>query len=122
MTPSSSPPVPTDPTCAVCSKPIQSGYIQTQMGEVVHIRCRSEEDQARLTRAWAMRCAACHHPLGATDAKFIVGYVPAGETLFASVRLSGMALPLCTYSFDVAQESEVVASGTLSTWLTATGA
>ncbi len=58
MTPSSSPPVPPDLTCAVCSKPIQSGYIQTQMGEVVHIRCRSEElrlkaseqqERARLT-------------------------------------------------------------------------
>ena len=81
MTPSSSPPVPPDPPCAVCSKPIQSGYIQTQMGEVVHTSCRSEEDQTRLTRAWAMRCGACHHPLGDTDAKFIVGYVPAGETL-----------------------------------------
>ena len=60
--------------------------------------------------------------VGARDVRFTRAQVPAGETLFASVRLSGMALPLCTYSFDVAQESEVVASGTLSTWLTATGA
>jgi hypothetical protein len=59
MTPSLSPPVPPDPTCAVCSKPIRSGgFTQTKMGEVVHTRCRSKElrlraieqqDRARLT-------------------------------------------------------------------------
>ena len=58
MTPSSSPPVPSDPACALCSKPIRSGgFIQIKVGEVVHIRCRSRQlqldalnqvDQARL--------------------------------------------------------------------------
>jgi hypothetical protein len=43
-------------------------------------------------------------------------------TLFAAVRLSGIAPPLSTYAFDVADAREVVASGTMSAWLTATGA
>jgi predicted hotdog family 3-hydroxylacyl-ACP dehydratase len=60
--------------------------------------------------------------VGARDVRFARARVPAGETLFAAVRLSGIALPLCTYAFDVARGSEVVASGTVSTWLTATGA
>jgi len=60
--------------------------------------------------------------VGARDVRFARALVPAGETLFAAVRLSGIALPLCTYAFDVARGSEVVASGTVSTWLTATGA
>jgi predicted hotdog family 3-hydroxylacyl-ACP dehydratase len=60
--------------------------------------------------------------VGARDVRFARARVPAGETLFAAVRLSGISLPLCTYAFDVALGSEVVASGTMSTWLTATGA
>lgn len=60
--------------------------------------------------------------VGARDVRFARTSLPVGETLFAAVRLSGIALPLCTYAFDVARESEVVASGTVSTWLTATGA
>jgi len=57
--------------------------------------------------------------VGARDVRFARARVPAGETLFAAVRLSGIALPLCTYAFDVARGSAVVASGTLSTWITA---
>jgi predicted hotdog family 3-hydroxylacyl-ACP dehydratase len=60
--------------------------------------------------------------VGARDVRFARARVPAGETLYAVVRLSGIALPLCTYVFEVALGSEVVASGTVSTWLTATGA
>ena len=60
--------------------------------------------------------------VGARDVRFARARVPAGETFHATVRLSGIALPLCTYAFDVAWRSEVVASGTVSTWLTATGA
>jgi 3-hydroxyacyl-[acyl-carrier-protein] dehydratase len=60
--------------------------------------------------------------VGARDVRFARARVPAGETLFTAVRLSAIALPLCTYAFDVGQGSEVVASGTVSTWLTATGA
>jgi len=60
--------------------------------------------------------------VGARDVRFARARVPAGETLFAAVRLSGIALPLCTYAFDVARGSAVVASGTVSTWITATGA
>jgi predicted hotdog family 3-hydroxylacyl-ACP dehydratase len=40
----------------------------------------------------------------------------------STVRLAGMALPLCNYAFEVTQEGEVMAAGTLSTWLTATTA
>jgi 3-hydroxyacyl-[acyl-carrier-protein] dehydratase len=60
--------------------------------------------------------------VGARDVRFARARVPAGVTLFAAVRLSGIAPPLSTYSFDVADASGVVASGTVSTWLTATGA
>lgn len=60
--------------------------------------------------------------VGARDVGFGRARVPVGEAFRAAVRLSGMALPLCTYAFEVAREGEVVASGTLSTWLTATGA
>ena len=60
--------------------------------------------------------------VGARSVRFSRARVPAGETLFAAVRLSGIALPLCTYAFEIARGSEVVAWGTVSTWLTATGA
>ena len=60
--------------------------------------------------------------VGARDVRFARARVPAGETLFASVRLLEIALPLCAYAFDVARGSDVVTSGTVSTWLTATGA
>ena len=44
MTPPSSPPVPPDPTCPVCSKPVRSGgFILTERGGAVHIRCHSQE-------------------------------------------------------------------------------
>ena len=58
--------------------------------------------------------------VGARDVEFTRARVPVGESLHATVRLSGMALPLCTYAFDVARGTEVVARGTLSTWLTPT--
>ena len=67
-------------------------------------------------------CARVGYLVGARDVRFACARVPVGETLFASVRPSGIALPLCTYAFDVARGSDVVASGTVSTWLTATGA
>ena len=60
--------------------------------------------------------------VGARDVRFARARVPAGVTLFAAVRLSGIAPPLSTYDFDVSGASGVVASGTVSTWLTATGA
>lgn len=60
--------------------------------------------------------------VGARNVRFAGTRVPAGETLVATVRLSGIALPLCTYDFEVARQGEVVASGSLSTWLTATDA
>lgn len=60
--------------------------------------------------------------VGARDVRFARARVPAGVTLFAAVRLSGIAPPLSTYAFDVADASGVVASGTMSAWLTATGA
>src|SRR5262245_40919354 len=38
--------LPSDPSCALCSKPVRTGaYIQTDTGEFVHIRCRSRELQ-----------------------------------------------------------------------------
>jgi hypothetical protein len=44
MTTPSSGPAPPHPICAICSKPIRSGgFIQIATGEVVHLRCRSEQ-------------------------------------------------------------------------------
>ncbi len=60
--------------------------------------------------------------VGAREVRFARGRVPAGRTLFAVVRLSGIAPPLSTYTFEVADGSAVVAWGIVSTWLTATGA
>lgn len=66
--------------------------------------------------------------VGARDVEFGRARVPVGEALRAAVRVSGMALPLSTYAFEVARrdedarQGEVVASGTLSTWLTTTDA
>ena len=60
--------------------------------------------------------------VGARDVRFYQTRLPVGETLRASVRLAGIALPLCTYAFEVARGEDALASGTLSTWLTATGA
>lgn len=60
--------------------------------------------------------------VGARDVRFASARVPAGETLFAAVRLSATAPPLCTYDFDVIRGRGRVAAGTMSTWLTATGA
>ena len=56
--------------------------------------------------------------VGARDVRFARARVPAGETLLAEVRVSGIALPLSTYLFDVSHEGQIVASGTVSTWLT----
>jgi len=60
--------------------------------------------------------------VGARDVRFALARLPAGETFFASVRLSGSAPPLSTYAFEVAAGSGVVAAGNVSTWLTTTGA
>ncbi|HEU4400642.1 MAG TPA: hypothetical protein VFT43_00925 [Candidatus Polarisedimenticolia bacterium] len=60
--------------------------------------------------------------VGARDVRFARPRVPAGRTFLATVRVSGNAPPLCTYTFEVADGGEVVASGTVSTWLTATDA
>src|SRR5262249_33086953 len=38
-----SPLVPPDPTCAICSKPIVGGYLQTEAGEYYHLRCQSQQ-------------------------------------------------------------------------------
>jgi predicted hotdog family 3-hydroxylacyl-ACP dehydratase len=59
--------------------------------------------------------------VGARDVRFERARVPAGATLSAAVRLSGIVLPLCTYAFDVTRGRAVLASGTVSTWITATG-
>ena len=60
--------------------------------------------------------------VGARDVGFGRARLTVGTAHRAAVRLSGMALPLCNYAFEVMEGSEVVASGTLSTWLTPTAA
>jgi 3-hydroxymyristoyl/3-hydroxydecanoyl-(acyl carrier protein) dehydratase len=60
--------------------------------------------------------------VGARDVAFGRARLTVGAAHRASVRLSGMALPLCNYVFEVTAEGAVVASGTLSTWITATAA
>jgi len=73
----------------------------------------------RRSRKAEGRGARIGYLVGARDVRFSRARVPAGETLFAAVRLSGVAPPLSTYAFEVTDGSEVVASGTVSTWLTA---
>ncbi|HKQ98510.1 MAG TPA: hypothetical protein VJV75_11590, partial [Candidatus Polarisedimenticolia bacterium] len=67
--------------------------------------------------------------VGAREVHFTCARLPVAESFLATVRLSGMALPLCTYEFEVAPRGaapgsvrEPVARGTLSTWLTPTSA
>jgi predicted hotdog family 3-hydroxylacyl-ACP dehydratase len=57
--------------------------------------------------------------VGARQVRFARDRVPAGATFFAAVRLSATATPLSIYDFEVADATGVVASGTLSAWLTA---
>jgi 3-hydroxyacyl-[acyl-carrier-protein] dehydratase len=58
--------------------------------------------------------------VGARDVRFARIRLSVEERLVASLRLSGIAPPLSTYLFDVAGAQGPVASGTVSTWLTAT--
>jgi len=60
--------------------------------------------------------------VGARNVRFARARVQAGVTHFAAVRLSAIVPPLSVYDFDVEDASGVVASGTLSAWVTATGA
>ncbi len=76
----------------------------------------------RRLREAAGRGARIGYLVGARDVRFSRARVPAGGTLFAAIRLSGIAPPLSTYAFEVADGSEVIASGTVSTWLTPTAA
>lgn len=60
--------------------------------------------------------------VGARDVRLARALVRADKTFSATIRLSGIAPPLSTYAFAVEDGREVVASGTLSAWLTATDA
>jgi 3-hydroxymyristoyl/3-hydroxydecanoyl-(acyl carrier protein) dehydratase len=60
--------------------------------------------------------------VGARNVRFARARVPAGAMMFAAVRLASIAPPLSIYDFEVADATGVVASGTLSAWLTARGA
>lgn len=60
--------------------------------------------------------------VGARDVGFGRATLPVGAAHRAAVRLAAAALPLSSYTFEVSREGEVVASGTLSTWITATAA
>jgi len=60
--------------------------------------------------------------VGVRAARFTRTVVPVGETLVATIQLAALAPPLATYSFEVGAGSDVVATGAVSTWLTATGA
>jgi predicted hotdog family 3-hydroxylacyl-ACP dehydratase len=57
--------------------------------------------------------------VGARNVRFARARVPAGVTIFAAVRLAAIAPPLSIYDFEVEDATGVVASGTLSAWLTA---
>lgn len=60
--------------------------------------------------------------VGARDVVFARARLDAEKTVRATIRQSGLAPPLSTYDFAVVDGRDVVASGTLSTWLTATAA
>ena len=76
------------------------------------LRFRREEDGG----------ARVGYLVGARNVRFARARVPAGVTIFAAVRLAAIAPPLSTYDFEVSDATGVVASGTLSVWLTAKGA
>jgi len=60
--------------------------------------------------------------VGARDVKLARARVNAGTFYRATIRQSGFAPPLSTYEFALTEGVETIASGTLSTWLTATDA
>jgi len=45
------------------------------------------------------------------------GPLPLAERLTVSIRMTGAALPFCTYSFLVGREGSDLAEGTLGTWI-----
>ncbi|HYV86166.1 MAG TPA: hypothetical protein VFB49_09660 [Patescibacteria group bacterium] len=57
--------------------------------------------------------------VGARNVRFARDRVPAGVTIISAVRLAAIAPPLSTYDFEVSDATGLVASGTLSAWLTA---
>jgi predicted hotdog family 3-hydroxylacyl-ACP dehydratase len=57
--------------------------------------------------------------VGARDVRFARPRIEAGRPHTAFVRLAGLAPPLSTYRFEVGAAGEIVAAGSLSTWLTA---
>ena len=59
--------------------------------------------------------------VGARGVRFSRARVAVAATFRASVRPAAAVPPLSTYSFEVGDSEGVVAAGTLSTWLTATG-
>lgn len=60
--------------------------------------------------------------VGARDVRFFRGAIPAGAACTAAVRAAGHAAALSSFDFEVACGGDGIASGTLSTWLTPTGA
>jgi predicted hotdog family 3-hydroxylacyl-ACP dehydratase len=60
--------------------------------------------------------------VGARGVRFFRAAIPAGAVCTAAVRWSGRAAALSAFEFEVACGGESVAAGTLSTWLTPTGA
>jgi predicted hotdog family 3-hydroxylacyl-ACP dehydratase len=60
--------------------------------------------------------------VGARGVRFFRAAIPTGAACTTAVRATGMAGALSTFDFEVACEGERVASGSLSTWLTPTGA
>jgi predicted hotdog family 3-hydroxylacyl-ACP dehydratase len=57
--------------------------------------------------------------VGARDVRFARPRIEAGRAHTALIRLAGLALPLSTYRFEVRAGTEIVAAGSVSTWLTA---
>lgn len=76
----------------------------------------------RRTREGGPAGARLGYLVGARDVVLGRDRLPVGATHRAAIRLSAAALPLSSYAFEVSREGEVVASGTLSTWITATAA
>jgi predicted hotdog family 3-hydroxylacyl-ACP dehydratase len=60
--------------------------------------------------------------VGARDVRFFRAGIPAGTVCTAAVRAAGGAGALSAFEFEVACGGDSVAAGSLSTWLTSTGA
>ena len=60
--------------------------------------------------------------VGARGVRFLSARIPADTPCRVAIRLAGVVGPLSTYEFGIDRDGRRVAEGSVSTWITATGA